>query len=202
MTKLPKKVVEDLGTIINDAKKVIPVSVLKSLYIMGDDSVEDLARRYKISVNRIEKYIQAGEWETLRAENREKGLTILTGEVGSLIEDLLDLQKQGLQLKIMQLKEKTEDVKRHIIERGTFKKVDIETGMELRGVDGEYDYVKLPGNRRELNEVKESVEIIGGLVKLLQNIVDREKEINPIPVNKKSIKAQDLLDYDKENKKE
>lgn len=156
-----------LITICSDNGREIPVNVLKSLYVVSDETVEEICRRYKLPVRVVMKYIQEGKWNELRKENRALGLKTLKDESFELFEDLLDLKQYSLRIKILMMKEKLQDMIAYRVEHGDFK-VRKDNGDVMHTVKGMPLYLSDPIDSRFLNEIRNMVEVMDGLVKILK----------------------------------
>jgi hypothetical protein len=199
MSKVNQKDLEKHGVIVTDKKTELPIDVLKSLYIMSSNTPEELARRYKLPIRRVEALIRDGDWDKLREENRKAGLQTLESESVDLIEDLLDAQKKIMQLHILKLRERIADATQHLTERGNLKAFDVNSGAEIVDSFGQAVYIKLPGNKKDLAEIKELVEVTGGLLKILRGVQEQSEDTNE--ESEVEIDANSLLEYSKNEDK-
>jgi hypothetical protein len=181
--------------------KQMPIDVLKAMYITTDDTVEELARRYKLSPSEVKTQISRGEWDKLRAENKELGLNSLKGDAAVLIEDLANIQKDVMQLKIMKLKEQIADVARYRVQHGSLKAVDPKDGSEVVDQFGNAYYIKLPGSANDIADMQNSITLMSGLMKILQTLVDDDKIKKLEAPEDDELTADKLLEYNEEGEK-
>lgn len=171
-----------------DTGKIIQIGVehIKVAYIVEGCSASDLATKFYLPVQTIEKIIQDNKLDQLRAAHIKHGLAQLQSMQLVQAEKLMNLETQFKRIRIIQLEKTLEDYMAYYSKYGHFYKVHPITSEILKDTNGIPIQIKIPNVAHEITQLKESVSLSEGLKQLLSNIddiINKPKDVETIDPN-------------------
>lgn len=171
-----------------DTGKIIQIGVehIKVAYIVEGCSASDLAAKFYLPVQTIEKIISDNKLDTLRAAHIKHGLAQLQSMQLVQAEKLMNLETQFKRIRIIQLEKTLEDYMAYYSKYGHFYKVHPITSEILKDTNGIPIQIKIPNVAHEITQLKESVSLSEGLKQLLghiDDIINKPKDIETIDPN-------------------
>lgn len=164
----------------------IGVEHIKSAYIVEGCSPADLAVKFHLPVQIIEKIISDNKLDKLRAAHIKHGLAQLQSMQLVQAEKLMDIETQFKKIRIIQLEKSLEDYMAYYSMHGHFYKVHPITGEILKDTNNIPIQIKIPNVSHEISQLKESVSLSEGLKQLLgqiDDIINRPKEDEHVDPN-------------------
>lgn len=150
----------------------VGVEHIKSAYIAEGCSASDLAVRFNLPVESIQKIIKDNELEKLRALHIKHGLAALQSIQLVQAEKLMNIENQFKKMRIIQLEKTLEDYSAYYSQHGHFYKVHPITKEILKDTNGIPIQIKLPNVSSEITMLKESFTLSEGLKQVLGHIDD------------------------------
>lgn len=148
----------------------VGVEYIKSAYIVEGLSVAELATKFFVSSDIIQKIISDNKLEELRAAHIKHGLAQLQSMQLVQAEKLMNIETQFKRIRIIQLEKTLEDYMAYYSKYGHFYKVHPITLEILKDTNGIPMQIKIPNVAHEISQLKESVSLSEGLKQLLGNI--------------------------------
>lgn len=171
-----------------------PVSrdVVKSDYICSGLSADEIAKKFKLSITVIERIIKDDKLQELRKSYITQGLAKLRNKQLTQVTDLLDLEHDFKQLRIVQLQESMKDYLAYYSRFGDLKKRHPITGDVLRDDNDIALTIKIPNIAKEIRDLKESITVASGASQILDQLDSMINSGNLIEDNEEP----DIIDID------
>lgn len=161
-------VTSDSGRITN----VVGFEHIKNEYICEGSSATDLASKYNLPVETVDKFIQDNQLDKVRAAHIKHGLSQLQNIQLLQAEKLMQIENQFKKMRIIQIEKMLEDYSAYYSKHGHFYKVHPITSEILKDTNGIPLQIKLPNVSFEIGQLKESVSLSEGLKQMLGHIED------------------------------
>lgn len=172
----------------NNSGKLVHIGIeqIKNSYIVEGLSSSDLAIKFFLPVEAIDKIIEDNSLEKVRAAHIKHGLAQLQNIQLVQAEKLMNLETNFKKLRIIQLERVLEDYLAYYSKYGHMCKVHPITGEILKDTNGIPIQMKVPNVGHEITQLKESVSLSEGLKQLLSQIdiiINRPKDVEQIDPN-------------------
>lgn len=164
----------------------VGVEHIKVAYIVEGCSASDLAAKFYLPVQSIEKIIRDNDLDKLRAAHIKHGLAQLQSMQLVQAEKLMDLETKFKKIRIIQLEKTLEDYMAYYSRHGHFYKVHPITLEVLKDTNGIPIQIKIPNVAHEISQLKESVSLSEGLKMLLgqiDDIINKPKDVEKLDPN-------------------
>lgn len=171
--------------------KPVSVDVIKSSYIAEGLSSKEIADKYQLKFERVEKLVKDENLPALRAAYIRQGLEKIQNIQIAQAEKLMDLESNFKKLRVAQLEKMLEDYAAYYARHGDFYKRHPVSGEILTDTNGIPMQISIPNITREINNIKDAITLSEGTKKILDKIDDI---INP-PEND-SEDNDDVIDMD------
>lgn len=148
----------------------VSLDVLKSSYIAEGLSAEEIADRYFLAKDKVERLIEEHKLPELRREYIRNGLSKIQDQQVKQAQRMLDVELNFKRMRLLQLEKELEDYVAYFSRHGDFAKRHPVTGDILRDTNGIAMQLHLPNVSKEIRDLKESVTLSDGLQKLLSNL--------------------------------
>lgn len=149
---------------------IISLEHIKNEYICEGLSSLELSQKYLIPIVAIDRLIEENRLEELRAAHVKHGLAKLQNIQVGQAEKLMNMEVQFKKMRIAQLEKILEDHLAYYSKYGHFYKIHPISGDILRDTNGIPMQIRLPNVSKEINDLKESVQLSEGLKMLLGQI--------------------------------
>lgn len=173
------------------ARRPVSVDVLKSAYIAEGLSVKDIAERYFLSKEVVQKIVDDAKLPELRKAYILEGISKIQNEQMNQAQKLLDVELNFKKLRIIQLEKQLEDYLAYYGRHNDFYKRHPVSGDILKDTDGIPMQIHVPNVTREIAQLKESVTLSDGIKKLISQL---DEIINKAP--KGEAADPDTIDMD------
>jgi len=153
-------------------RQAVSLDVLKSAYIAEGLSVQAIAERYFLSVEKVQSIVDEAKLPELRKAYVREGISKIQNEQVNQAQKLLDIELSFKKLRIQQLEKQLEDFLAYYGRHGDFYKRHPVSGEILKDTDGIPMQIHVPNVSREIAQLKESVTLSDGLKKLMSDLDD------------------------------
>lgn len=153
-------------------KQRVTLENIKNTYICEGLTPQELANRFFLPIESIEKFIADNKLDELRASHIKHGLALLQNVQLTQAEKLISLENSFKRMRILQLEKTLQDYMAYYSKFGHFYKVHPITSEILTDVNGIPMQIKIPNVSKEILELKESMNLSEGLKLLLSQIDD------------------------------
>lgn len=174
----------------------VGVELIKSTYIVEGLSAQELAIKFSLPVQMIDKIIEDNSLDKLRAAHIKHGLSQLQNVQLVQAEKLMNIESQFKRIRIMQLEKSLEDYMAYYSKYGHFYKIHPVTREVLKDTNGIPIQIKIPNVGHEITQLKESVSLSEGLKNLLgqiDDIINKPKDIEDLDPNTIDMSSMDGL---------
>lgn len=154
------------------ARQIVSLDVLKSAYIAEGLSVQAIAERYFLPVEKVQSIVDEAKLPELRKAYVREGISKIQNEQVNQAQKLLDIELNFKKLRIQQLEKQLEDFMAYYGRHGDFYKRHPVSGEILKDTDGIPMQIHVPNVSREISQLKESVTLSDGLKKLMSDLND------------------------------
>lgn len=152
------------------SRSPVSVDVIKSSFIAEGLSVKEIAERYRLSADMVQKLVDEHKLPELRKAYIREGISKIQNTQLNQAHEVLDLELNFKKLRLIQLQAKLEDYMAYYSRHGDFYKRHPSTGEILKDTDGIPMQLSIPNVTREINQLKESVTLSEGLKKLMSDL--------------------------------
>lgn len=154
------------------SRQAVSLDVLKSAYIAEGLSVQAIAERYFLPVEKVQSIVDEAKLPELRKAYVREGISKIQNEQVNQAQKLLDIELNFKKLRITQLEKQLEDFLAYFGRHGDFYKRHPVSGDILKDTDGIPMQIHVPNVSREIAQLKESVTLSDGLKKLMSDLDD------------------------------
>lgn len=161
----------------------VGVEHIKAAYIVDGCSAQDLAAKFYLPVEVINKIIEENQLDKLRAAHVKHGLAQLQSIQLVQAEKLMNIENSFKKMRILQLEKTLEDYAAYYAKYGHFYKVHPLTLEILKDTNGIPVQIKLPNVGPEIAALKESFSLSEGLKQMLgaiDDIINKKKDEQPL----------------------
>ena len=175
--------------IVEDGKGLtlaVGVEHIKNAYICDGSSAKDLADKFHLPVEVVEKIITDNKLDVLRAAHIKHGLAQLQSIQLVQAEKLMNLENQFKRIRIIQIEKMLEDYMAYYARHGHFYKVHPMTNEILKDTNGIPLQIKIPNVTHEITQLKESFSLSEGLKQMLgqiDDIINKPKDVENLDPN-------------------
>ncbi len=155
----------------SESGRATPVSLeqIKNLYVAGF-SLEKIAATTKLTVNKLKEIVNNYQLETLKSTLTTQGLSAIQEAQLNQAQKLLDLDNCFSTLRLIQLQSQLEDVAAYFAKHGDLLKRHPITGDVLLNTDGISMQIPLPNVKKEMEALKEKINLSQGLQNILKDV--------------------------------
>lgn len=155
-------------------KAIRPISldVIKTAYIAGGKSAEEIAKEYVLPIEQVKNLIKDHKLPELRQAFIREGLSKIQNKQLHQAERLMEIEVQFKKLRLAQLETQLEDYMAYYGRHGDLYKRHPTTGDILKDQNGIPIQILIPNVSREISQLKESVTLSEGMKSLLHQIDD------------------------------
>lgn len=178
----------------NKRSGFIHLAQLKDKYIQEGYSLKELSLKYNIPEISIRDACREEGWDELRQKYISEGLATIQNIQLSRAQSLFDIENKFKSLKLMQLQKMLEYFVIYQAEHGHLFKIHAVTKEILLDNDGLPIPIKLPNISKEISDLKESVTVSEGMMKLIDRI-ESVLAITDKNLEKKAIET-DIVEFD------
>lgn len=174
----------------------LPVSldIVKTVFIGEGLSAKEIAKRFDMPVDTIQRVIDQNKLEDLRAVYIRQGLTEIQNVQLTQAQKLMDMESNFKRMRLLQLEKTLEDFMAYYARHGHFYKVHPVTGEILMDTNGIPMQIRLPNVTKEIMDLKESVSLSEGLKVVLGQIdalINKKSSREAIPLDDEDDKIID-----------
>lgn len=152
------------------SRKGVSRDVIKSAFIVEGLSSEELASRFNLSKNIIEKIIREDNLPALRKLYITQGIGKAQSSQMDYANKLLNIDNNFKSLRLIQLQERMEEYMAYYARFGDLKKRHPITNEILKDDNGLAILLKIPDISKEIKDLKESLTLSSGVLQILNNL--------------------------------
>lgn len=152
------------------SRKPVSVDVVKSAFIAEGLSAQEIAERYFLSQDAVEKIVETHKLPELRKAYIREGIAKIQNIQLGQAQELLDVELGFKKLRLRQLQDKLQDYMAYYGRHKDFYKRHPSSGEILKDTDGIPMQLNIPNVAREINQLKESVTLSEGIKKLMSDL--------------------------------
>lgn len=173
---MAKRNIEELHKIYTkDNKRNYTIEALRTLYVVSNDTAVKFANRHNIELPRIERLIEDGKWDDLRASNADNALNTMQSLVRDHLEDALEIEIELQVLQNLQVKAQIKELAKYYETHGDLFARNANTGEIIKDGTGQPILLTMPTGTYDISKRKGSIELMQGIKKLLAEANKEEK---------------------------
>lgn len=154
------------------AHRGVSIEVVKSAFVAEGLGVTEIADRYHLSLDAVQRLIQDHQLVELRKAYMREGLAKIQNVQLGQAERMMNLELDFKKLRLIQLEDKLKEFAAYYARHGDFFKRHPVSGAVLRDTDGLAMQLSVPSVTKEIMQIKESLTLSEGLKKLIGHIDD------------------------------
>lgn len=152
--------------------KMVSLDIIKTVYICEGIGSKEIAERFNLPEETIEKLIEDNKLEELRKSYMRQGLSELQNVQLTQAQKLLNMENSFKNMRILQLEKILQDFMVYYARHGHFYKLHPVTQEILNDTNGMPLQIKVPNVIAEIKDLKESVSLSEGMKMVLGQIDD------------------------------
>ncbi len=151
-------------------KQEVSLDVIKSTFIAGGKTVKEISEEFHLPESQIQRIVDDHKLPELRKAYLVEGLKNIKNVQLQQSQKLLDIENNFKKLRLIQLEKQLQDFVIYYERHGHFYKLHPATGDILRNIDGIPMQLTIPNVSKEIQQLKESVNMSEGLSQILNRI--------------------------------
>ena len=151
-------------------RPAISFEIIKTTFIAEGLSAEDIAKRYFLPTEAIERIIVDHKLVELRKAYIREGVAKIQNVQLHQAQKILDIEVEFKKLRLVQLEDRLNDFMAYYACHGDLYKRHPVSGDVLKDTDGIRMQLNVPNVAREIQQLKESVTLSEGIKKLMSDL--------------------------------